>query len=97
VSALEVDPAALLATGRRLRAAVEVARDVRTEGRGLAALAADAGHDGLSDAVEEFTSRWSHGVGCLVEDAETLAGLLLDAGEAYAAVESSISRACGPR
>jgi len=93
---MEVDPGALLATGRRLRAAVEVARDVQKEGRGLAALAADAGHERLAEAVEEFTGRWSHGIGALVEDAETLAGLLLDAGEAYASVESSIVRACGP-
>ncbi len=90
-----MDPAVLLATGRRVRAAVEVAQDVRDEGRGLAVLAAGAGHDGLSEAVEVFLSRWSHGIGCLVEDAETLAGMLVDAGEAYASVESSIGRACG--
>jgi hypothetical protein len=96
VSFLEVDPAVLRATGRRLRAAVEVARDVRHEGGTLAILVTDAGHERLSDTVQTFFDRWSHGIGCLIEDAETLATMLTDAGTTYGQVESAIARACGP-
>jgi hypothetical protein len=96
VSYLEVDPAVLRATGHRLRAAVEVAHEVRGEGRALAGLVADAGHERLSDAVQTFLDKWSHGIGCLIEDAETLATMLTDAGTAYGGVEASIAQACGP-
>jgi len=96
VSYLEVDPAVLRATGHRLRAAVEVARDVRHEGGTLAVLVADAGHERLSDTVQTFVDKWSHGIGCLIEDAETLATMLTDAGTTYGQVESAIARACEP-
>jgi hypothetical protein len=96
MSELAVDPALLRTTARRLHAAVEVARDVRSEGSTLAVLAGDAGHEGLRDAVDTFVSRWSHGIGCLVEDAQTLAALLDRAGTAYGAVEDAVARACGP-
>ena len=96
MSYLEVDPAVLRATGARLRAAVEVARDVRHEGGTVAVLAADAGHERLSETVQTFFDKWSHGIGCLIEDAETLATMLTDAGTTYGNVESSIARACGP-
>ena len=94
MSYLEVDPAILRSTGRQLRAAVEVAREVRHEGSTLAVLAADAGHERLSDAVETFLDKWSHGIGCLIEDAERLATMLTEAGTAYGQVESSIAAAC---
>jgi hypothetical protein len=96
VSYLEVDPAVLRSAGRQLRAAVEVAHDVRHEGATLAVLVADAGHERLSDAVETFLDKWSHGIGCLIEDAERLATMLTEAGTAYGQVESSIARACEP-
>jgi hypothetical protein len=96
VSYLEVDPAVLRATGRRLRAAVEIARDVRHERGSLAVLVTDAGHERLSDTVQTFFDKWSHGIGCLIEDAETLAAMLTDAGTTYGSVESSIARACEP-
>jgi hypothetical protein len=96
VSYLEVDPAVLRATGHRLRAAVEVARDVRREGGTLAVLGAAAGHERLSDTVRTFFDTWSHGIGCLIEDAETLATMLTDAGTAYGQVESAIAQACEP-
>jgi hypothetical protein len=96
VSFLEADPAVLRATGRRLRAAVEVARDVRREGGTMAGLVADAGHDQLTDTVQTFFDKWSHGLGCLVEDAETLATILTDAGTTYGQVESAVARACQP-
>ena len=96
MSYLEVDPAVLRATGHRLRAAVEVARDVQHEGGTLAALVADAGHERLSDTVQTFFDTWSHGIGCLIEDAETLATMLTDAGTTYGQVESAIARACEP-
>ncbi len=93
---LAVDPATLRSTGRRLRDAVEVAHEVRGEGRALAGLVTDAGHERFSDAVQTFMNKWSHGIGCLIEDAETLATMLSDAGTAYAGVEASIAQACGP-
>ena len=96
MTSLEVDPAVLRTTGHRLRAAVEVARDVRREGGTLAVLVADAGHERLSDTVQTFFDRWSHGIGCLIEDAEALATMLTDAGTTYGQVESSIARACEP-
>ena len=96
MSYLEVDPAVLRATGNRLRAAVEVARDVRHEGGTLAVLVVDAGHERFSDTVRTFFDKWSHGIGCLIEDAETLATMLTDAGTTYGQVESAIARACEP-
>jgi hypothetical protein len=94
VSSLEVDPAVLQATGRRLRAAVEVAHDVRREHSSLAVLAADAGHERLSGTVTTFLEKWAHGIGCLIEDADTLASMLTDAGTAYGQVEAAIAGAC---
>ena len=94
MSSLEVDPAVLQATGRRLRAAVEVARDIRSERGALTALVTDSGHDQLSESVRTFLDRWAHGIGCLIEDADTLATMLTDAGTAYGRVESSIGQAC---
>jgi hypothetical protein len=96
VSYLEVDPAVLRTTGHRLRAAVEVARDVRREGGTLAALVTDTGHEGVTGSVQTFLDKWSHGIGCLIEDAETLATMLTDAGTTYGRVEISIARACEP-
>ncbi len=96
MSSLAVDPAVLQATGRRLQAAVEVARDVRREHGALAVLASDAGHDRLSAAVQTFLDRWSHGIGCLIEDADTLAAMLTDAGTTSGRVETFIARACEP-
>ena len=96
MSSLEVDPAVLRATGRRLSAAVEVARDVRREGGTLAVLVTDAGHERLTDTVQTFFDKWSHGIGCLIEDAETLATMLTDAGTTYGEVESAVARACEP-
>ena len=96
MSCLEVDPAVLQATGRRLRAAVEVARDVRSERATLTAMVADAGHDQLAESVRRFLDKWAHGIGCLIEDADTLATMLADAGTAYCQVETSIAQACEP-
>ena len=94
MAAIEVDPALLAATGRRLRAAVEVAREVRSQRSTLTAMVTDAGHDELAESVRTFLDRWSHGIGCLVDDAETLARMLADAGTAYGRVETAISSAC---
>ena len=91
---IEVDPALLAATGRRLRAAVEVAREVRSERSTLTAMVADAGHDELAESVRTFLDRWAHGIGCLVDDAETLARMLSDAGTAYGRVEAATAAAC---
>jgi len=96
VSSLEVDPAVLQATGRRLRAAVEVARDVRSERGALTTLVTDSGHDQLSESVRAFLDRWAHGIGCLIEDADTLATMLTESGTFYADVEGSIAQACDP-
>jgi len=94
VTSLEVDPAVLRATGRRLRAAVEVARDIGKERGALTGLVTDAGHDQLSESVQTFLDNWAHGIGCLIEDADTLASMLTDAGTVYGRVETAIARAC---
>ena len=96
VSRIEVDPALLASTGARLRQAVDVAAGVAATKGELAALADDAGHAGLTDTVHEFMSRWAHGLGCLVEDAGTLAGMLTDAGSVYVELETAIAAAAGP-
>ncbi len=96
VSEIEVDPALLAATGSRLRQAVEVAEQVAARRGELAALADDAGHGGLTEAVHEFLGRWAHGLGCLVEDADALATMLTDAGSGYVELETSIAAAAGP-
>ena len=94
MTSLEVDPAVLRATGSRLRAAVEVARDVGKERGALTGLVTDAGHDQLSASVQTFLDKWAHGIGCLIEDADTLASMLTDAGTVYGRVETAIARAC---
>ena len=93
VSYLEVDPALLAGTGARLREAVAVATEVARGNGALAALADDAGNGDLTGAVHEFMSKWKHGLGCLVDDAETLAAMLADAGRVYLEVETSIGDA----
>ena len=96
MSLIEVDPQLLAHTGARLRDAVTVAFEVAAEKGTLAALAADAGHAGLTEAVETFLSTWAHGLGCLVEDAEKLASMLADSGAVYLDVESTIANVASP-
>ena len=95
VSYIEVDPQVLAQTGTRLRDAVTVASEVSKRKGELAALAAGAGHEPLADTVSEFMSKWAHGLGCLVEDATTLASMLTDAGRVYVDVETEIAQAAG--
>lgn len=95
MSFIEVDPQLLAETGARLRDAVTVATEASKRDRELAALAADAGHEPLADMVAEFMSRWAHGLGCLVEDATTVASMLTDAGRVYVDVETQIAQAAG--
>ena len=95
MSFIEVDPALLQVTGSRLRNAVEVGTEVAHRNGELAALAADSGSGHLTDAVQDFMGRWAHGLSCLVEDAEKLAGLLADAGHVYLEVETSVVEAAG--
>jgi hypothetical protein len=96
MSYLEVDPALLAGTGARLRDAVAVATEVAQGNGVLAALADDAGSGDLTEAVHAFMSKWKHGLGCLVEDAEKLASMLADAGRVYLEVETSIADAACP-
>jgi hypothetical protein len=96
VSYLQVDPQLLAGTGARLRDAVAVASEVAGGSGALAALADDGGNGDLTGAVHEFMAKWKHGLGCLVEDAETLAAMLADSGEVYLEVETSIARAASP-
>ena len=96
MSLIEVDPRLLQLTGARLRDAVAVATEVAAEKRTLAVLADDAGHAGLTEALQTFLSKWAHGLGCLVEDAETLATMLADSGAVYVDVETAIASAASP-
>ena len=91
-----MDPQLLAGTGSRLRAAVDIASEVATKKGELASLSDDAGHGDLTSAVHEFLGRWAHGLGCLTEDAEKLAGMLADSGAVYVELETSIADACGP-
>ena len=95
MSYLEVDPPLLAQTGARLRDAVTVATEVSEREGELKTLASSAGHEPLADTVAEFMSRWAHGLGCLVEDATTLASMLTDAGRVYVDVETHIAQAAG--
>jgi len=95
VSLIEVEPQLLHLTGTRLREAVSVVIEVRRSRAVLTGLADAAGHDGLTEAVHTFTDRWHHGLGCLVEDAEALAGMLADSGRVYLDVESTLVDAMG--
>ena len=95
MSHVEVDPQLLQRTGGRLRDAVQIAAQVAAEKGNLAGLADDAGHPRLTDTVHEFMSKWAHGLGCLVEDAETLAAMLADSGAVYVKVEQAIATAAG--
>jgi hypothetical protein len=93
VSYLEVDPQLLQQTGTRLRDAVTVATAVAHKSSSLAALADGAGHAGLTEALHTFLAKWAHGLGCLVDDAETLASMLADSGAVYVEVETAVARA----
>ncbi len=95
VSYIEVHPQLLAQTGVRLRDAVAVATEVSKRRGELTALASSAGHEPLADTVAEFMSKWAHGLGCLVEDASTLASMLTDAGRVYVDVETQIAQAAG--
>ncbi len=46
--------------------------------------------------MHTFLSTWAHGLGCLVEDAETLATMLADSGAVYLDVEMAIAGAASP-
>ena len=96
MSYIEVDAQLLVQAGGRLRDAVTIASEVAGKKGELAALAGDAGHAGLTDTVHTFLETWAHGLGCLVEDAETLAGMLTDSGTVYVQVETQIVRAASP-
>jgi hypothetical protein len=96
VSYLEVDPQLLASTGARLRAAVDIASEVAASKGQLASLADNAGNGDVTSTVHEFMDHWAHGLGCLVEDAEALAGMLADSGAVYVELETSIADACGP-
>ncbi len=91
-----MDPALLASTGARLRDAVAVAEEVAARKGELAALADDAGDDRLTATIHDFLGTWAHGLGCLVEDAGTLAGLLADSGRVYLQVETGIAAAATP-
>lgn len=93
VSQIEVDPQLLVQAGTRLRDAVTVATEVSWKTGAMTALAGAAGHDPLAFTVVEFMSRWAHGLGCLVDDATTLASMLTDSGRVYVDVETQIARA----
>ena len=95
MSQIEVDPTLVRRTGARLGEAVHVARVVASRRGELSGLAAGAGHAAVADAVETFLSRWAHGLGCLVEDADRLSSMLVDAGRVYVDVETSLARAAG--
>ena len=95
MSYVEVDPQLVRHAGVRLHDAVAVARVVTGRRGELTGLAEDAGHPALSDAVETFLSRWAHGLGCLMDDADRLASMLADAGRVYVDVETSIAAAAG--
>ena len=95
VSLIEVDPQLLHLTGSRLREAVTVVTEVRRSRDALTGLADAAGHDGLTEAVHTFADKWHHGLGCLVEDAESLAGMLADSGRVYLDVEATLVDAIG--
>ncbi|MGH8893017.1 MAG: hypothetical protein ACRDWY_06885 [Actinomycetes bacterium] len=97
MSQIEVDPQLLHHTGTRLREAVAVATEVRRSRAALTGFADDAGHRAVTEAVRTFVDRWHHGLGCLTEDAERLAGMLADSGRVYLQVESSILSALGGR
>ena len=91
-----MDPQLLASTGSRLREAVDIASEVAKKKGELASLADDAGNGDLTGTVHEFMGTWAHGLGCLVEDAERLAGMLTDSGQVYVELETSIADACGP-
>jgi hypothetical protein len=95
MSYVEVDPQLVRQAGVRLRDAVAAARVVTGRRGELTGLVADAGHAALTGAVETFLSRWAHGLGCLMDDADRLASMLTDAGRVYVDVETSIASAAG--
>ena len=92
---IEVDPQLLAHTGARLREAVAVVSEAAARTGELAALADAAGHAAVGEALRTFLARWAHGLGCLVEDAGSLATMLTDAGRVYLAVETQAAAASG--
>jgi hypothetical protein len=93
---IEADPGGLVATSRALLDATAVARAVHGGSRTLADAAAATGSPLLEDAVDGFRRAWAHGLGLVVDDASTLAGMLAEAAAAYRDVEGGIAGACRP-
>ena len=88
---IEVDPQALAGVGRRLTAAIAVVDQIREERDSLKALVEDCGDPALHDAACTFLDKWAYGVGCLEEDAQTLARLLTQSGRVYVETETCIA------
>jgi len=92
----EVDPAVLGDVADGLLASVGVARQVKDHRDSLKVLAGDAGDTTAQDAIEQFLETWSHGCGCLIEDAEQMADRLGQTSKAYLETESKITQAARP-
>jgi hypothetical protein len=88
---IEVDPGLLAGVGQRLTAAIGVVEQIKNERDSLKALVDDSGDDGLHDAACTFLDKWAYGVGCLEQDARTLAGLLTQAGRVYVDTDTAIA------
>lgn len=71
---IEVDPGALTAVAGQLSAGVEVARRVKEHHGRMAGTLERTGHPLMQLALATYLDRWSYGCGCLVSDAETIAG-----------------------
>ena len=92
---IEADPGALAAAAAALRAATEVAREVHRGAGCLSDAARAAGQPQLTAALGAFRSTWAYGLGLVVDDATTLARMLAQGAEVYAASEAAIAKACG--
>jgi hypothetical protein len=87
---IEVAPETLAGVGERLTAAIGVVDQIKGERDSLKALVEDCGDDGLHDAACTFLDKWAYGVGCLEQDARTLASMLTQAGRVYLDTDTAI-------
>ncbi len=88
----DVDPRLLTDTAVRLRAAVEVAREVSEHRSRLSGLLVACGSDRLESAGDDFLRQWGYGMGLIVDDAEELATMLEAGAATYQEAEDRITR-----
>jgi hypothetical protein len=90
---IQVDPTLLSSVGDQLTNSVKVLEEIKSSSAPLKALVDNCGHPTFHGTACEFIERWTHGVSCLGQDAQTLGRLLTSSGNVYIDTETRIADA----